>query len=313
MKLSKAYGDCIGPLGFPMKSAAAKLMEKLLAEQPDECKEISTEIRQEDGSVQVVKGYGRKVSFPEKFEFDKDERADVSLITSDAKDRDGEVMLPGGGNFKEFKKNPIVPFAHRYDALPVGRSLWMKRVKPKGGNGPDGWIGKTQYSSKPDDWSGDWFPDAVFHMVTEGILRGKSIGFIPMKMHKPIPEEIEKRSELADVRWIIETWEALEYSVAPVQSNPDAVVVQVAKMKDAGIKVPDEVLEEMGLMLFGDPDPIDYKQIEDVEPKDVVATARKLTEAENRKYVSQRILKEIKSIDVKALVQEQLDLAKGKV
>lgn len=313
MKLSKAYGDCIGPLGFPMKSSTAKAMEKLLKEQPDECKEISTEIRLEDGTTQEVKGYGRKVSFPVKFEFDKDERADVSLITSNAKDRDMEVMLPGGGDFKEFKQNPVVPFAHRYDQLPVGRSLWMKRVKPKGGQGPDGWLGKTQYTSQPPGWKGDWFPDAVFHFITEGVLRGKSIGFIPMKMHKPIPEEIEKRPELAEVRWVIETWKALEYSVAPVQSNPDAVVVQVAKMKDAGIKVPDEILEEMGLMLFNDTDPIDYGTSPIDKVIDVASTARKLTRAENQKYINQKILTGIKAVDVKALIQEQLDLAKGKV
>ena len=65
---------------------------------------------------------------------------------------------------------------------PVGRSLWRKRVK-------DGDLlgikKKKQYPAKPDSWAlgSPWPPDKVLPLVSAGLLNGKSIGFLPLKVY----------------------------------------------------------------------------------------------------------------------------------
>jgi hypothetical protein len=156
-------------------------------------------------------------------EIKDDERTDVSLVTTDAVDRDLEVVLPEGGDWSQFLRNPVVTFAHRYDELPVGRALWVKRHRDAMHNG---WLAKTRYTVRPEGWEGQWFPDAVWHFVKAGDLPGKSIGFLPLEVSPPRDDEVAERAELSGVRMLIRRWLALEYAVAPVQSNPEALVVE---------------------------------------------------------------------------------------
>ncbi|HUW59442.1 MAG TPA: hypothetical protein VMZ06_00435 [Candidatus Bathyarchaeia archaeon] len=226
----KAYGDAEGPFGFPMPSALASEVDAVLKGLPPELRDL---------------GIQRRSVIAKATDLQEGERADVSLVTSDAVDRDGEVMLPKGGDWKQFQKNPVVTFAHRYDELPVGRALWIKRAKEEGMNG---WIAKTQYTSKPDGWEGPWFPDAVWHLVKSGDLRGKSIGFMITDASPPEEKEIKARPELAGVSRVIRKFTVLEYAVAPVQSNPDAFVLAAAKARDDGLPM-ETILNETGLIL----------------------------------------------------------------
>ncbi len=209
----KAFGDCEGPLGFPMKSAIARAVEDVLAGLDADCRER-------------VSGGPVRLSAPAEIRFEPGERADISFVTTGALDRDREVVLPAGGDWSQFRKNPVVTFAHDYRELPVGRCLWVKR---KADALYDGWLAKTRYTDRPENWDGSWLPDGVWHMVRRGELPGKSIGFIPLQMRPPTPEEIRQRPELAQAARVIARWLALEYAVVPVQSNPDALVQAVAK------------------------------------------------------------------------------------
>ena len=225
----KAYGDCEGPFGFPMRSADAQEVARIQAALPDDIRAIG--LRRKAAPAAAT---------------DIGERTDISLVTTDTVDRDGEVVLPQGGDWSQWKKNPVVTFAHQYDQLPVGRGLWVKRARDGGVNG---WLAKTEYRERPEVWEGPWFADAVWHFVKSGDLPGKSIGFLPTEASPPEEKEVKGRPELAGVSLIIRKWVALEYAVAPVQSNPDAFVVSVGKAIAAGITVPDVILEEGGLVL----------------------------------------------------------------
>ncbi len=207
----KAYGEAEGPFGFPMQSAVAREVESLWKGLPGECRRM---------------GFKRIAEPTVTVEISQDERTDISLVTTDAVDRDLEVVLPEGGDWAQFLKNPVVTFAHRYDQLPVGRALWVKRHRDATYNG---WLAKTKYTDRPGDWEGQWFPDAVWHFVREGHLPGKSIGFLPLEVSAPTRGEVEKRPELKSVRMLVRKWLALEYAVAPVQSNPEALVISAKR------------------------------------------------------------------------------------
>ncbi len=238
MKSHKVYGDSDGPLGIPMRSDSAKEVEQLISALPAECKELI-----EDGPMRLSKA-------ADAVDIVEDERADISFITTESVDRDREVVMAGGLDFRTFSKNPVVTWAHDYASLPVGRSMWLKKGEQKGMRG---WLAKTQYIGKPDGWVGDWFNDAVWHYVKSGALPGKSIGFIPLEVRSPTEKEIVARPELASVRRVITKAHVLEYAVTPVQSNPDAVVQATAQGKSAGIVFPMSLLDSLGLVLPAEP------------------------------------------------------------
>lgn len=228
----KAYGDTEGPLGLPMKDEVARYVEDVLKGLPADCKELVAK-----GPVRTSAGAKIVMEHPE-----LEPRTEVAFVGTDSVDRDREVMLPKGGVFDQWKKNPVVTWAHQYDVLPLGRGKWIKRAK-KGD--VSGILAKSEYITKPEDWQGDWFADAVLHYVAEGFMPGRSVGFIPLEMRPPSEKEIKARPELAGVNRIIPKWLLLEYAVCPVQSNPDALVELAAK----GLKMPADMDTLYGVAL----------------------------------------------------------------
>ncbi len=118
-------------------------------------------------------------------------RCDISRITAGRVERTQAAVIARGMNDNQFATNPLVTLQHVYNLPPVGKSLWRKRVK-------DGDLvgikAKTQYPAKPESWaSGDpWVPDNVLALVQAGLLNGKSIGFLPLKVHLAEAKSIGK-------------------------------------------------------------------------------------------------------------------------
>ncbi len=159
---------------------------------------------------------------------DPGERTDVSVITTDAIDRDGECVLPSGGDWSGY--NRVVTFAHRYDQLPVGSNWW---IRPKG----TGLVAKTHYPDRPADWgAAPWLPSAILHLMQQPVptCTGKSIGFLPLNVRQASSEEIARRPALRGVP-MIDRWVGVEYAVVPVPCNPDAQMQAVAKGMELGL------------------------------------------------------------------------------
>jgi hypothetical protein len=195
-----------GPLGFPMPDELARNLEALLKSLPKD----------------KAYSYRKAQTLPTAVELVDGERADVSTISTDSIDREHEVVIPKGMNLTYFTKNPVVTFAHKYDELPVGRAAWVKMVG-------DVLKAKTIYANKPDGWAGPWLPDAVFSMTQQGIIRGKSVGFLPTKVRSPTREELSLKPEWKNAHAVIESSLLLEYAIAPIPVNQDALVEAVSK------------------------------------------------------------------------------------
>ena len=165
--------------------------------------------------------------------FDPGERTDVSVITTDALDRDGEVVLPGGIDWSGY--NRVVTFCHRYDQLPVGSNWW---IRARGG------VERAAHSSprpitRKSPSTGatpPWLPSAVLHLMQQPVptCTGKSIGFLPLHIREATAEERARRPELAGVP-IIDRAAGIEYAVAPVPCNPEAQMQAVAKGRELGL------------------------------------------------------------------------------
>jgi hypothetical protein len=143
-------------------------------------------------------------------------------------DRAGEVVLARGMDDSQFRLNPLVTLGHDYDLPPAGRSLWRRRVR-------DGTLvgikAKTQYPPRPDGWpAGEpWLPDQVFALVQAGLLRGKSVGFLPLRVHAPDEKEVARHGWPENVRLVIDEWLLLEYACVSLPANQFALVEAVSK------------------------------------------------------------------------------------
>jgi hypothetical protein len=303
---AQTYGPTVeGPLGFPMREESARELGELIKTLPKDS----------------LHEYRRKSVTTKTLTTDEQDRTDKSFITTDSPDRDGEVVLPAGGDFTQFRKNPVVTFAHRYDELPIGRALWLKRDEQ---NGRAGILAKTQYATKPKDWgSAPWLPSAVWALVQQGILKGKSIGFLPVEVRPPSKQELSARPDWANVRLIIAKWLLLEYAVAPVPSNPDALVQSIGK----GLAVPDSLLEAMGMMIPTNTERDDpqISQISQIQSPSVLLSNQErrvafVSEGEYRKAVAGldpvaalRGSVLLSNIDIEAVVRDELDRRRGRV
>lgn len=270
----------IGPLGFPLTDRQAFALETILQALPksDEFKYRKAMIAK--GASEVMPG----------------ERSDVSWISTEDPDRGNEVVSARGMNDSQYKLNPIVTMQHAYTLPPVGKSLWRKVVKDGEQRGIKA---KTQYPAKPADWQGTWPSDVAFSLVQADLLRGKSIGFLPTKVHTPTDREREQNG-WRDVNLVIDEWILLEYACCFLPCQQNAVVEAVSKSAIAPL--PDDFLNVMGLTpnLFRVPTPtthaVPFTPLEEIE---------------------RSIQRRINAIDFRALahqaIQAGLDRVRGRV
>lgn len=160
-----------------------------------------------------------------------DDEAEVTISTS-ALDRQGDIVEPSGARLAQWKKNPVVLFAHRHDELPVGRGTDI-RVESERIRARFAWL------------TGDPFAERVRNAWNAHVLNAASIGFLA-HAYEPLPSG--RGVKFTD-------WTLLEFSICPVQANPEAVrtlkqfglgdddepVIEIADDSDDLIEVDDEL------------------------------------------------------------------------
>ena len=132
---------------------------------------------------------------------DKQNRIFEAIASTGIKDRMGESIDPNGWDLENYKKNPVLLFAHKYNELPVGKVLDIRKTS-------EGLYIKGQVVS------GIELADQVWTLVENGVLRALSVGFLPRKYNQ---------GEKDNPYDIIEA-ELLEISFVPVPANPEALI-----------------------------------------------------------------------------------------
>lgn len=132
--------------------------------------------------------------------------------TSEAKDRDNEIVLLDGWEFKNYEGNPIVLFMHDNRALPIGKTVGILRDEVK----------RVLYFDIEFSKSYD-FAKTVEGLVEEGILRAVSLGF------RVLDWEWDPKQEAL----LLTKNELFEISVVNVPANQEALIQEG---KDAPIE-----------------------------------------------------------------------------
>lgn len=158
------------------------------------------------------------------------ERAVSAVISTTAVDRDGEVLIPQGCNWKDYSDNPVVFYNHAYadflassqEKMPVGRCEGMKRT--------DHDIRcKIVFASRPSDYPAEqeWLPDTLLSLYQQGIMRAFSVGFMPMEVRPATSKDLATFG--ADCQMVTSKWKLLEVSCVPLPANQEAVALAVSK------------------------------------------------------------------------------------
>lgn len=126
----------------------------------------------------------------------------VAWVSAETVDRDGDLLLAAGAKLDNYRRNPVVIWAHDYKLPPIGRATDLRVVPGEG----------VEASTE--------FADTPFAQEIAGLYRGKfltafSVGFIPTASGGPSRE--------GQTGLTITEWELLEYSAVPVPANPDAL------------------------------------------------------------------------------------------
>lgn len=157
-------------------------------------------------------------------QFNDDDRTIVHYISTKIVDRFGDIVYPEGMDDSDYRKNPIVLFAHDSRKLTIGKNIWLKRNSK-------GIVAKTQFADTD-------LGRQLYKLNRDGFLNAWSIGFT-------IPEG---GSEIINGINHIKKWILLEYSNVPIPANPECLNLI---LKDFGnnflsnkIKLKEEKMEE---------------------------------------------------------------------
>jgi HK97 family phage prohead protease len=125
------------------------------------------------------------------------ERTVEAVISSSARDRDGDIVEASGWQLENFLKNPVVLWMHRYEA-PIGRSLEIRREGEL-------LIARTRFARTP-------LAEEIWQLYKEGVLSAWSVSFIALEW-EPLPSGGRRYTKQ----------ELLEYSAVSVPANPEAL------------------------------------------------------------------------------------------
>lgn len=149
----------------------------------------------------------RKMFVPRKKMIDTEKRTIEFIVSTAAKDRDGDIVDPMGWKLEQYKSNPVVLWAHNAAQPPIGKAVAV---------GVDGGELRAvaQFASR-EEYE---FADTVFRLYQGGYLNAVSAGFMPTE------SKMEQDEETGSVWFRFLSQDLWEFSAVPVPSNPEALV-----------------------------------------------------------------------------------------
>lgn len=160
----------------------------------------------------LIKSENKIKSFPFKIKsVDTKNYTVEGVFSAEVEDRHGEIVVQRGWDLENYKKNPVVLWAHRSDEPPIGKMLEIG-VNPE----TNQLEGKIQFAVEQYE-----FAKTIFNLIVGGYQKAFSAGFINSRY------EIDQEEEKI---YLVEN-ELLEMSCVPVPAN------QLSLAKTKGIQI----------------------------------------------------------------------------
>jgi uncharacterized protein len=138
-------------------------------------------------------------------QLDEATKSFIAIASTEDEDRDKDIIRLSGWDWKNFKKNPVIPWSHDYWEPPIGKAISIKKDAEK-----------KRLIFKPQFDYNDEYAMKIFNKYKNGFLTSFSVGFIGL--------EFNWRDE--DNKWYggreFTKQELLEISAVTVPANPHA-------------------------------------------------------------------------------------------
>lgn len=146
----------------------------------------------------------------------------TATISTDSVDAVGEVLLPTGADATSYyARGAPVFWAHDYSRPPIAKTVGRLRVVQRRIEAD------FRFADRPEAHDGEWFPDTIRALIDQEVIRGVSVGLNRVESRAPTAKDRELYGER--VQLVTTRWELLEWSIAPLQCNPDALIEAVVK------------------------------------------------------------------------------------
>lgn len=154
-------------------------------------------------------------------------------VSTESRDRQGDVVSQRGWSIKDFRGNPIILFGHgqsaftgsdNSDDLPVALATKVRRGQSA--SGKRALLGDEKFHT--DDMLTP-LGQLVKRHVMKGALPGRSVGFIPTDVYRPENEEEREKLDIGEQGVLIKAAELLEWSVVPIPANAEALQERALK------------------------------------------------------------------------------------
>ena len=140
-----------------------------------------------------------------------DEEASFWAIGSTkSEDRDGDIISPDAWDFKNFKKNPVIPLFHDYHSFPVAKA---DKIKIENGQ----LMFKPIFAVKENPQA-----QIAYSLYKGGYMNAWSVGFLPQEWKDVTRKNGRMGRDYTKV-------ELLEISAVVVPSNPNALALARSK------------------------------------------------------------------------------------
>jgi HK97 family phage prohead protease len=133
------------------------------------------------------------------------------IVSTAAADRDNDCVSVAGWKLDNYKKNPVVLFAHDYSSLPIGKCTNIHTSK-------GALVAEMEFADHD-------MAKTVLNLVDGGFLNATSVGFRPLKYAM---NEERRGMDFSEQ-------ELLEFSIVPVPANPEALIVARELMGDVAL------------------------------------------------------------------------------
>lgn len=187
-------------------------IDKQVAWAPEDVQAISRLFGQKDAAPQGAWRLPVEIKAPDATDAG---RSLTFIISTASVDRMGDTIAVDGWKLDEFRKNPVVLWAHDAGSLPVAKAskVWIE----------DGRLMAQAEFTPP---GAARFNDTVFEFLKAGYLNATSVGFQPLKY--AFTDDPQRRFGIDFMEQVL-----LEFSIVPVPANPDALM----QARAAGIDV----------------------------------------------------------------------------
>ncbi len=140
-------------------------------------------------------------------------------ISTDSVDREGDTIRVPGWELTNYRKNPVVLFAHDSRRPPVARAVSVTR---------DGKRLVATVEFPPPGLHPE--ADLLRQLYARGFMRAVSVGFLPIDWQRSTDPERPNGYDFL-------RQELLEFSLVPVGANPEALVTNTGRREVEGVSV----------------------------------------------------------------------------